>query len=169
MLPNSAASDHEFRRAAPSFLPSTLLRIEVLLEAVPICTVALLKRFGLGGKGRNPLWKASLKHEGHCAFELVRLQLGVARAFEGVHIGPMREHGIVERNSTRREALRLRVVLAIDQAHELAHDVHVVPRRPEGVFRNEPSVGEDHKIDIDGLNPTPTARRDTADRTGWSG
>src|SRR5262249_15898115 len=85
-----------FVEPCPGFSPSTLLRVEVFLEAVPISTVALLKRFGLGGEGRNPLRKASLEHEGHGAFDLVRLELGVACTFESIHIGPMGQHGIVE-------------------------------------------------------------------------
>src|SRR5262249_17938304 len=48
------------------------------------------------------------------------------------------------------EALRLGVVLAVNQTHELAHDVHVVPGRAEGVFRDEPSVWENHEVDIGG-------------------
>jgi hypothetical protein len=55
----------------------------------------------------GPIAPMRLEHESHCAFELVRLELGVARAFEGVHIGPMRQHGVVQRKPTRREALRL--------------------------------------------------------------
>ncbi len=42
----------------------------------------------------------------------------------------------------------LGVVLAVDQTHELAHDVAVIPRRPEGVFRHQPARREDDEIDV---------------------
>ena len=60
----------------------------------------------------------------------------------------MRQHGVVQRDPARHEALRLGVVLAVDQPHELAHDVHVVPGRPERVLRHQPAVGEDHEVDV---------------------
>ena len=102
------------------------------------------------GIGGDALREARLEHEGERAFELVRLQLGVARVLEGFDVGAMRQHGVVQRHAARHEALRLGVVLAIDQPHELAHDVHVVPGRPERILRHQPAIREDHEVDIGG-------------------
>ena len=46
------------------------------------------------------------------------------------------------------EALWLGVIDAIDEAHELRHDVDVIPRRPKRVLRRQPALGENDEIDI---------------------
>ena len=48
----------------------------------------------------------------------------------------------------REETLFFGVVLAVDEAHVFGHVVAVVPRRPEGIFGDEPAFGEDGKIAI---------------------
>ena len=48
------------------------------------------------------------------------------------------------------EAFRLGVVDAVDQPHELRHDVHVIPGRPERVFGHRPALRENHEIDVRG-------------------
>ncbi len=62
----------------------------------------------------------------------------------------MGQHHIVERHAAGNEALRFRVVLAIDIAHEFGHDVLVVPRRAECVFRDHPAFAKQDEIDVCG-------------------
>ena len=52
---------------------SALLRIEMLLQTVPVGAISLLKRTGLGREGRNSLRKSRFEHERHRSFELVGL------------------------------------------------------------------------------------------------
>ena len=55
--------------------------------------------------------------------------------------GPCGSMVLCRLNAARHEAAAgLGVVHAVDQAHELAHDVHVVPGRPERVLRHQPAV-----------------------------
>ena len=117
-------------------------RIEMRLQRVAVVAVALLQFRRIGGIGRHALRKPRLEHEGHRIFEFVRLQLRVARALERVAIRPMRQHRIVQAHAARREAFGLGVVQAVDQPHELAHAVHVIPGRPERIFRHHPAFGE---------------------------
>ena len=78
-------------------------------------------------------------------------QGGVAGSGEGVLIGAVGEHGVVERDASRGEAAAgLCVIHAVDEAHEFAHHVHVIPRRAEGVFCDEPAVGEDDEVEVGG-------------------
>ena len=76
--------------------------------------------------------------------------VGRAGGLEGFGVGAVRQHAIVQRKSAGEEALRLGVIGAVDQAHELAHDVHVIPGRPERVFGDHPAVRENHEIDVGG-------------------
>ena len=81
----------------------------------------------------------------------MRLELGVAGAFEGVHVGAVRQHRVMQRDPARHEAAAgLGVVDAVDQPHELAHDVHVVPGRTEGVLGHHPAIGKDHEVNVGG-------------------
>jgi hypothetical protein len=52
--------------------------------------------------------------------------------------------------AARREALRLGVVLAVDVAHHLGHDVLVVPGRAEGMLGHQPALAEEHEVDVGG-------------------
>ena len=45
-------------------------------------------------------------------------------------------------------ATALSIVRSADEAHELRHDIAVVPRRAERVFRDQPARREDDKIDV---------------------
>jgi len=47
---------------------------------------------------------------------------------------------------TARQKPFFRIVLAIDHAHVLTHDVAVVVRRAEGVFHHHPSGGKDDEV-----------------------
>ena len=62
----------------------------------------------------------------------------------------MRQHAIVQRHAAGQEALRLGLVLAVDEPHELAHDIHVIPGRPESMLGNGPALGKDHEVDVGG-------------------
>ena len=93
------------------------------------------------------LRQPGLEHEGHGSFQLVRLWFRGAGLTEGVGVRAVRQHAVVEREAARHEAglvcpRGLGVVLAVHQAHEPAHDVHVVPGRPERVLGHQPAVGE---------------------------
>ena len=115
-----------------------------------VVAVVLLQLVEPGGVGGHPLREAGLQHEGHGVLELVRLELGVAGTLERLAVGAVRQHHVVERAAARLEALRLGVVLAVDQPHELAHHVHVVPGRPEGVLGHQPAVAEHDEVDVGG-------------------
>ena len=80
------------------------VRVEVLLQALAVAAVVLLQLGEPGRVGRDALREAGLEHERHGAFELVRLQLGVAGALEGVHVRPVRQHGVVQREAAGHEA-----------------------------------------------------------------
>lgn len=60
----------------------------------------------------------------------------------------MGTHATVQRRASRQEALGLGIVGALDQSHELVHQVAMEPRRTEGVFRHHPAWWEDHEIEI---------------------
>ena len=94
------------------------------------------------------LRKAGLEHEGHGVVQLVRPQIGIGGPLESVPVGSMRQHHVVQRHATRHEALRLGIVLAIDVAHQLGHDVLVIPGRPEGVLGHHPALAEQHEVDV---------------------
>ena len=66
----------------------------------------------------------------------------IAGVIEGLAVGAVRQHHVVQADAAGREALRLGVVDAVDQPHELRHDVHVIPGRPEGVFRHRQRSGK---------------------------
>jgi hypothetical protein len=72
-------------------------------------------------------------------------------------VRPVRQHHVVQAHAARHEAFFLGVVLAVDQAHEFAHDVAVIPGRAEGVFGHQPARREDDEIDIGGPLPPPSA------------
>ena len=52
--------------------------------------------------------------------------------------------------ATRHKALRLGIVLTVDIAHQLGHDVLVIPGRAERMFSHHPAFAEKHKVDIGG-------------------
>src|SRR5262249_24847990 len=109
-------------------------RIESLLQSLPAIGIIVLQRGRLRRVRRDAFGKAGLEHEGHGAREFYRLQLAIARVIEGLAVRTVRQHAIVQAHSAGNEAFGLGVVDAIDQPHELTHDVHVIPGRTEGVF-----------------------------------
>ena len=68
-------------------------------------------------------------------------------ALEGRGVGAVAAHAVVQARAAGREAFRLGVVDAVDQAHELAHHVAMEPGRAEGVLGDHPARREDHEVD----------------------
>ena len=62
----------------------------------------------------------------------------------------MAAHAVVQRRAARHEAFGLGIVGAMHQAHELAGDVAVEPRRTEGVLRHQPARREDREVHVAG-------------------
>jgi hypothetical protein len=96
------------------------------------------------------LWIARLKHEGQGARQLDWLQIAFAGVCEGLVVWAMRQHTVVQAHASRRKPLWFRIVGAVYQPHELRHDVHVIPRRSEGVVRYHPALRKDNEIDVRG-------------------
>src|SRR5438067_10176894 len=134
-----------FVAAQPRRLGSRPLarRIEVSAQARPAIYIVVWPLF----EGRRifgqALWKARFEQKGHGIAQLYRLEFAVARMFESRFIRAVWQHAIVQRDAAGHEALRLRVIDAVDQAHELRHQVAVIPGRPEGVLRHLPPLRED--------------------------
>ena len=61
-------------------------------------------------------------------------EIGVSRLLEGLGIGTVPAHAVVQARAAGREAFALRVVHAVDEAHELAGDVAVKPWRSKRVL-----------------------------------
>src|SRR5690606_41933015 len=57
--------------------------------------------------------------------------------FEPRRVRTMRKHHVVKAHAAGHETLFLGVVLAVDESHELAHDVAVIPGRTERVLRHQ--------------------------------
>ena len=91
-----------------------------------------------------------LEHESHGAGQLDRLQFRIAGVLERLAVRAMRQHAVVQADAAGRKPLRLGVVDAVDQPHEFRHDVHVIPRRTEGVLRHHPSLRENDEVDVRG-------------------
>jgi len=108
----------------------------------------------------SPAGGARLKHKGEGIFEFLRFQITGTRFVESLPVWPMRQHAIVERNPPGAKPSAWRHI-GQGSAHELAHDVHVIPRRPERMFGDEPALGKDHEIDVRGAS---LARRRSQDR-----
>ena len=64
----------------------------------------------LGGIFGHALAEAGLEHEGERVGELHRLQFDIAGMLEGIDVGPVRQHRVVQREAARHEALGLGVI-----------------------------------------------------------
>ncbi|CAM2144933.1 hypothetical protein PT2222_160209 [Paraburkholderia tropica] len=125
-----------------------LLRIEMFLEALPALVVMRLQLRRFEREARRPDQRAGLEHERHRVADLVRLRrIGVRGFFEGLGVRAVARHAVVQARPARHEALGLRVVRAVHEAHELARDVAVIPGRTEGVLGREPARRKDHEVD----------------------
>lgn len=98
----------------------------------------------------GPADEACLEHEGQGAFELDGFKVSGAGALEGLGIGAVAGHAVVKACSTGDEAFGLSVVFALDEAHELVHEVAVEPGRAEGVFGDDPARGKDGEVGVGG-------------------
>ena len=96
-----------------------------------------------------------------------RLELSLARLAPAVDVGPVAAHQIVQRQPARLEAVGLGVIGAVDQAHRLAHDVAVEPRRAERVLADHPARREDHEVGIGAAGHVAGAGEHREDR--WIG
>src|SRR5215468_9279880 len=117
-------------------------RIEVPAQVLPAVYIVVLPLLEVGRVFRQPLREPGLEHERHGVGELYRLELAVARMLESGLIRSVGQHAIVERDAAGHEALRFGVVDAVDEAHELRHQVAVIPGWPQGIFRHLPAFRE---------------------------
>ena len=124
--------------------------VEVFLEGLPAGVVLVLAGGGVHGEFGGAADEAGLEHEGQGAVELDGLQFGGAGAFEGFGVGAVAGHAVVQAGSAGNEAFGLGVVLAVDEAHELVHEVAVEPGWAEGVLGDDPAWGEDGEVDVGG-------------------
>src|SRR5664279_1992589 len=106
--------------------------IELPGQTLPAAEILALQLGGFQCEAGGPDHVARLDHERHRVTDTRRLrQIGRARAREGLGVGPVPRHAVVQARATRHEPFRLGVVHAVDQPHELAGHVAVEPRRPE--------------------------------------
>src|SRR3546814_3486990 len=78
----------------------------------------------------------------------MRFQLRRHRGFGRAPVRPMRAHAIVQGSPTGRKPFGLRVVRAVNEAHELAHYIAVEPGWAKRVLSHQPALGKDDKIAI---------------------
>ncbi|KAI6775826.1 hypothetical protein HG530_002584 [Fusarium avenaceum] len=99
---------------------------------------------------RNTHHQTALKHKRTASSaDLDRLELCVPRTLVALCVRPVTAHNVVQTRASGHEtpcAATLGVVAALDEAHELAHGVAVVPRWAECVFADEPSRWEDYEV-----------------------
>src|SRR3546814_4464572 len=96
--------------------------------------------------------QSRLEHEGERAALADRRQGLGGSLLEGLGVGPVRQHGVVQAHAAGQEAARLGVVDTLDEAHEFRHQVHMVPRRPEGILSHHPALrSEEHTSELQSL------------------
>lgn len=126
--------------------------LPVDLDPAPAVLVVLLLHLAarLEPPVRDADHEAALKHEGAASrADLGRLQLRVARPLVAVRVRAVPAHDVVQARTARHETPRpslLGVVPALDEPHELAHGVAVVPGGPEGVLADQPARREDDEV-----------------------
>ena len=108
--------------------------VEFFGEVDPAIDVVVLQGCFLSSELGKVLRESGFKHEGHGVAQALWLQLGAGGGLEGGFVGAVREHHVVQADTAGDEALGLGIVNAVDVAHELGHDVFMVPGRAEGVF-----------------------------------
>src|SRR3546814_7130172 len=96
-------------------------------------------------------------HEGQSVVDLVRFQLRRHRGFGRAPVRPMRAHAIVQGSPTGRKPFGLRVVRAVNEAHELAHYIAVEPRWAKRVLSHQPARSEEHTSELQSLMRTSYA------------
>lgn len=126
--------------------------LPVDLDAAPAVLAVLLLDLAarLEPPVRDADHQAALEHEGAApGADLGRLELRVPRALVAVGVRAVPAHDVVQARAAGHEpalAALLGVVPALDEAHELAHRVAVVPRRAEGVLADQPARREDDEV-----------------------
>src|SRR5665213_4231131 len=123
-------TDRDDRRVKPGddeLYASRLVRIEPLLQSLPAIRIIILQGRGFSGVFGDALRISGFEHEGHGAGQLDRLEFGIAGMIERLPIRAVRQHHVVQADAAGRKASRLGVIDAVNQPHELRHDVHVVP------------------------------------------
>src|SRR5215469_12434788 len=105
------------------------LRFEPLFQTLPDLEILFIQLRGFQRKFRRPANEARFKHECQSISQIYRLQLRGAGAFEGRGVRTMSGHAVMKAGASRDEAFRFRVIGPADQAHELAHEVTMEPRR----------------------------------------
>ncbi len=127
----------------------------------------MLAGCGVHGELRWTADEARLEHEGEGAFEFDGLQFGGAGSGEGFGVGAVAAHAVVEAGSAGDEAFGLGVVFALNEAHELVHEVAVEPRWAEGVLGDDPARREDGEVHVGGAGDLAGRGEDGVD--GWVG
>src|SRR6185437_2374690 len=130
--------------------PSLPRRPEVILQPLPAFVILVLPNLRLQRELRRPHRQPCLEHKSQRVGQMHRLQLRLARPLPCFGVRPMPCHAVVQTRAARNKPLRLRVLLAEHQPHELVHHVAVKPRRPEGVLGHDPSRRENRKVHIRG-------------------
>ncbi len=100
---------------------------EVFLERLPAGVVLVLQGGCVHGKFCGAADEAGFKHEGQGTFEFDGFEVSGAGAFEGLGVGAVAGHAVVERCASGDEAFGFGVVFALDEAHEFVHEVAVEP------------------------------------------
>src|SRR3546814_7136637 len=118
------------------------------LKIPPASIIIALKGRSFHGKGRGADDSAAFEHEGQSVVDLMRFQLRRHRGFGRAPVRPMRAHAIVQGSPTGRKPFGLRVVRAVNEAHELAHYLAVEPGWAKRVLSHQPARGKDDKIAI---------------------
>src|SRR5215469_5534568 len=122
----------------------------MFLYVLPTVDIVVLKPSLLRSVFCYPLRETCLEHECHRVALTLRPQLHVARTFERVRVRSVRKHGIMQAHTARDETMRLGVIDSLNEAHELAHDVHVVPGRPECILCHHPAIAEHNEVNVGG-------------------
>ena len=108
--------------------------VKAFLEAIPAIHVVVLQAGFVSSKVGNHLREPCFEHERHGVTQIHRVVRGVTGFFEGIVIGTVRQHAVMQADPTGRKTLRLGVVLSVDIPHQLRHDIFVVPGRAERIF-----------------------------------
>src|SRR6202012_1452031 len=93
--------------ASAACVKSSISDLEVVLQRRPAIGVRLVEMAAVQREGGGPQAPAALDHEGQRVVELARREFGGARLGEGVGVGAMRHHAVVQRQPARTEAFFL--------------------------------------------------------------
>src|SRR3546814_19074104 len=118
------------------------------LKIPPASIIIALKGRSFHGKGRGADDSAAFEHEGQSVVDLMRSQLRRHRGFGRAPVRPMRAHAIVQGSPTGRKPFGLRVVRAVNEAHETAHSIAVEPGWAKRVLSHQQARGQDAKNTI---------------------